>query len=71
MIGTLLQDGRTVRIPDDPTNHPHKLAAATANSTISNTTIETEFTPNATLAANSLAVGQVYRITARGILSTA
>lgn len=47
------------------------LLAATSSSTVSNTTVETNFTPNATLSANSLVVGQVYRVTARGILSTA
>jgi len=51
------------------------LFAATADDSIQNTTVRTNFAPtgvgSATLPANSLKVGQVYRITARGVLSTA
>ena len=50
------------------------IAASTSDDTIANTASETNFAPtgvgSATLAANSLVVGQVYRIRASGILST-
>lgn len=55
-------------------NSARGLFAATASDTVANTTTQTNFSPagegSVELAANSLAVGQVYRIKASGILST-
>lgn len=48
----------------------HLLEKATADSTVSNTTVETDFSTTHTVEANAMGVGQVYRIRASGILST-
>ena len=49
--------------------------AATADFSVQSTTAETAFAPtgrgSSTILADSMAVGQVYRITVRGVLSTA
>lgn len=52
-----------------------KLFAGTADDTVANTTVETAFAPagvgSLTIVGNSLKVGDVIRVTASGILSTA
>lgn len=46
------------------------VAKALADSTVANTTSETDFATTFSVAANSMAVGQVYKIRASGVLST-
>ena len=76
MNGILLQDGRTVRLPDapEPDTLFVRLFVSTSSDSVSNTTTETAFAPtgvgSATIAAHSMRVGQVYRISVSGILST-
>jgi len=49
--------------------------STTSDASVQNTTTETDFAPtgtgSSTIAANSMAVGQVYKIVVRGVLSTA
>lgn len=51
------------------------IAASTGDSSVSNTTVETNFSPasvgSRTIAANSMIVGQSYKVIVMGILSTA
>ena len=46
------------------------VAKALADSTVANTASETAFATTFSVAANSMAVGQVYKIRASGVLST-
>ncbi len=51
------------------------LFASTADDTVADTNVKTAFAPtgvgSATILANTLVVGQTYKITVRGVLSTA